>query len=107
MSTADQYVRIREWGSDSARKESEVVKRRQIKKFDELYRKKYGQGLDHDKVVCNLSKRRLSSDEKQVLALGLNFAVTPKTIPTETIIASTEAIARRMESQTAEVEITS
>ena len=70
MSTTEQYVRIKECGSDSARKESELVKTRQIKKFDELYRKKYGQGLDHDKVVCNFSKRRLS--KKQVLALGLN-----------------------------------
>lgn len=56
-------------------------------------RERFGQGLYPDKVVRNYmySRRCLSPDEKQVLALGLNFAVTPRTIPTETIIASTEA----------------
>lgn len=41
-------------------------------------------------------------DEKQVLALGLNFAVTPTTIPIEAIIASTEATAWKLDTQTAE-----
>ena len=49
--------------------------------------KRFGQSLDPDKVVRNYSKRCLSSEEKQVFALGLNFAVTPRTIPTETIVA--------------------
>lgn len=102
MSTAEQYVGIREWGGVSARKEPELPKRRQIKKFDEQYRKKYEQGLKQDKAVLNFSKRCLSLDEKQVLTLGLNYAVMPKTIPNKTIIASTGAIARRMDSQTAE-----
>ena len=34
--------------------------------------------MNPDKVVHNASDRTLTKDEKQVLALGLNFAVTPK-----------------------------
>ena len=102
VSTTEQYEEIIECGRQSAKKESELVKRRQIKKFDELYRRRFGHGLDPDKVVRNYSQRCLLSDEKQVLALGLNFAVTPKSIPTDTIIANTEATARRLDAQTAE-----
>ena len=47
-----------------------------------------------NKVVRNYSQRCL-------FALGLNFAITPKSIPTDTIIAYTKATARRMDSQTA------
>ena len=70
-----------------------------MKKFDELYRRRFGQGLDPEKLVRNYSSRCLSSNEKQILALGLNFAVTPRT---ETIIASTEATAKKLDTQTAE-----
>ena len=71
-------------------------------KFKELYRRKFGEGLDPDKVVHNFSWRHHTLDEKQVLALGLNFAVTPKAIPTLTIIANMEATARRLDSERAE-----
>jgi len=52
--------------------------------------------------VRNLSKRSLSSDEEKVLALGLNYAVQSKTIPTGVIIAATEATAKQLDSRTAE-----
>lgn len=48
----------------------------------------------------NLSKRPLTEDEK-VLALGLNYAVTPKSIPTH-IIAATEATSKQLNTEMAE-----
>jgi len=37
---------------------------------------------NREKVVRNLSNRALTEEEKEVLALGLNFAITPKQIRT-------------------------
>ena len=48
---------------------------------------------NREKVVRNLSNRALTEEEKEVLALGLNFAITPKQIPTLDIIAATECTA--------------
>ena len=59
--------------------------------------------LDQDKIVKNLSSRSLAPKEKEALALGLNFAVTPKRIPTFEIIAATEATASQLDSETAQL----
>ena len=48
----------------------------------------------------NLSNRQLT-DEEEVLAIGLNFALTPKTIPIDQYIAGTEVTARQLESKRA------
>ena len=58
--------------------------------------------LDTNKVVRNLSTRPLTEDEKKVLALGLNYAVTPRMIPVHNIIAATEATAKQLDTTTAE-----
>lgn len=57
--------------------------------------------LKADKLVKKLSQRHLT-EEKQVLALGLNYAVTPKAIPTASIIASTEATAKQLDTYSAD-----
>lgn len=54
--------------------------------------------MNPDKVVHNASDKILTEDE--VLALGLNFAVTPKAIPMNDIIAATESTARRLDTPT-------
>ena len=59
--------------------------------------------LDQDKIVKNLSSRSLAPKEKEALALGLNFAVTPKRIPTFEIIAATETTASQLDSETAQL----
>ena len=41
-------------------------------------------------------------DDKPVLALGLNYTVTPMNLPTDEIIASTEATIRQLDVLTAE-----
>lgn len=52
--------------------------------------------LDKSKVVINMSERQLTPSEEEVLALGLNFAITPAKVPTSKIIAATEATARHL-----------
>lgn len=65
-----------------------------------IFHSKFGRELDHEKVVRNFICRNLTPEEKQVLTLGLNFAVTPKNILTEEIIATTEATARQVRTWT-------
>lgn len=43
-------------------------------------------------TVVNISNHTLSTDEKQLLSKGLNFAPTPRNIPTETYINKLEPI---------------
>ena len=53
-----------------------------------------GRTLDSDRMdrmVVNLSNRQLTPHETSVLAKGEKFAVTPKTVPVEEIVASVEA----------------
>ena len=100
--TETQWQRVREWCETAALKVAEETKAKQINKFNRFYMQKYGRGVNPDKVVHNASDKALIDDEKQVLALGLNFAVTPKDIPMKGIIAATEATARRLDTQIAE-----
>ena len=70
------------------------TKARQMRKFKCLQAKQHPEPqLNKEKLVRNLSSRSLTEKEKDVLALGLNFAVTPKWIPTFEIIAGTESTA--------------
>ena len=77
-------------------------RRDNYQKVRKLHARRFGPNLDTEKVVRNLSHRTLTEDEKRVLALGLNFAVTPKTIPVPDVIAATEATARQADPDTAE-----
>ena len=45
--------------------------------------------------VRNISSRPLDKNETQVLSYGLKHSVTPKRIPTETIVSSVEAVLSR------------
>ena len=52
--------------------------------------------------MVNPSTRTLSPIEEEVLALGLSFAITPRHIPYQEIIAATEATARGLDQRTAD-----
>ena len=72
-----------------------------MKKFEALLNSENGgrgadRGLDSRKVVRNLSQRSLTESKTNVLALGLNFAVTPKTVPVVDIIAAVECAANEL-----------
>ena len=53
-------------------------------------------------MVVNLSQRPLSTQEEDVLSLGLSFAIIPRQIPYQEIISATEATAHRLDHRTAE-----
>ena len=83
-----------------------MVKIRQKAKFEQLrgnnqyYHTPHV--LDRSKVILNFSNRALSSTEEDVLALGMNFSITPSRIPTADIIAAIEATAHQLDTTTAE-----
>ena len=80
-------------------------KDKQKRKFDRLLHQRTSPSRVHQhqdkKVVVNLSKRELSENEEQVLALGMNFANIPKEIPTDEVITGTEPLARYLCLETA------
>ena len=59
------------------------------------------QQLDTHRVVKNISSRSLTDNEEKVLALGLNFALTPRRIPYRDIIATVESTARQLSEEQA------
>ena len=70
------------------------TKARHVKKINTLIKERDRTTHTHtsptDKWVRNLSGHQLSKAEESILARGLNFAVTPKRIPTEEFILATE-----------------
>lgn len=54
--------------------------------------------MDTHRVVKNISSKSLTDSEERVLALGLNFvfAVAPRRIPYQDIIATVESTARQL-----------
>ena len=59
-------------------------------------------GLNAEKTVRNLSKRPLSPEETSVLALGLNFSVTPRSLPVVDVITVLEDTATQLPQKEAE-----
>ncbi|KAK9874835.1 hypothetical protein WA026_005651 [Henosepilachna vigintioctopunctata] len=58
--------------------------------------------LDVNKTVVNISSHQLSDHEESILAKGGNFAVTPRNVPVEEIIANIEAGIRNLPQDSAE-----
>ena len=58
--------------------------------------------VDKNKWVINLSSRPLSDTEVSLLKKGLNFAVTPTTIPATEIVAKVETAIRTLDSEQAD-----
>ena len=77
---------------------------RQKNKFARVKRKEAnGHTLDTKRIVINLSDRPLSAAETSLLAKGNNFSITPKTVPTEDIIANIEASIQKLPAEVSEV----
>ena len=53
--------------------------------------------LQRDKWVVNLSNTELSTQHKNVLARGLNFAIAPSVLPKEEFVTAIEKASRGME----------
>ncbi len=100
---AEQWNQLNTWCSSTAERVSLDTKAKQIQKFERLHVKQHlAPQLDQDKAVRNFNSRTLVEKEKEALALGLNFAVAPKQIPTFEIIAATEATANQLDKETAQ-----
>ena len=78
----------------------EETRSRQQSKFERLYNKSQSKkevtdtDIDTNRWVMNLSDRQISDDEQSILSNGLNFAITPTTLPVEEIIAGIEVVAK-------------
>ena len=53
--------------------------------------------VDKDKWIVNLSDKQLSDNEQSLLIKGMKFAITPKHIPKEEIIAKVESSLKGIE----------
>ena len=58
--------------------------------------------MNKNKWVINLSSRPLNDAEVSLLEKGLNFAVTPTTIPATEIVAKVETAIRTLDSEQAD-----
>ncbi|CAH1993052.1 unnamed protein product [Acanthoscelides obtectus] len=86
------------------RNQLDRFKVQQIRKYEKFQRRQSPQtaSIDHERLVVNLTDRVLAEDEKSVLSKGGNFAITPRHIPVEDIISSTEAAIRHLPDEAAE-----
>ena len=99
----DKWKQLKTWCSSTTETVHLETKTTQMQKFERLQAKQHlVPQLDKDKLVKNLSSRNLTEQEKDVLALGLNFAVAPRQIPTLQIIAATESTATQLDKETAQ-----
>ena len=60
------------------------------KKISEVVTTDKNNKIDKNRWVINISDKDISGDKHKVLMHGLNFAVTPKSLPIKEIVTSTE-----------------
>ena len=83
--TPEDFDRIADVYKRAAEKIFHNTRTRQIRKLERLRestrRMVEGRGIDRMRWVVNLSKHELTTEERDVLSLGLNFASAPWKIP--------------------------
>ena len=97
---------LQQLNEESVRQHTKKIKTRQQRKFDRFLQQKM-RCPSHsftDKWVTNLSSRQLSVGENTVLAKGLNFAPTPRTIPIRRIVAAVEDGLRKLRTDQGKLE---
>ena len=92
---------------NSYKKSFELTKKRYIRKFNELISKnKVTQSpiniTDKNKRAINMSSRQLTHIETNLLAKGLNFSITSKTLHNKDIIATVEDAVKDLEKEEAD-----
>ena len=97
----EEFRQMEKWINEYEERCYHECREKQLKKFDTLILESQQQ-LATKKLVKNYSSRQLDKIEEEVLALGLNFAITPKAIPTQEIVTRTEAISRTMNANQAQ-----
>ena len=99
---AGKWEKLESWCSSATEKSFNKTKDRQIQKFSHLLARHETHTIPTEHVVCNISSKTLSPKEEEVLALGLNFVVTPQQILVLKMIASTETTARQLNEESAQ-----
>ena len=100
--TPEEFHLVEKIHENSYKKSFDLTKKRHIRKFDELISKnKMTQSAtnitDKKKWVINMSSRQLTHIENDLLAKGLNFSSTSKTLPSKDIIATIEDAVKDLE----------
>jgi hypothetical protein len=80
----------------------EDSKARQIQKFTRLHRTQHPIIKTSKETVINLSGRTLDDRVSSLLQKGLNYAVTPRTIPIEDILAGVKKTVQSLPVEMAE-----
>ena len=93
--TLEEFHLVEKIHENLHKKSFELTKKRRIRKFNELIRKdKVTRSAtnitDTKKWVINMSSRQLTHIETDLLAKGLNFSITSKTMPNKDIIDTVE-----------------
>ena len=105
--TPEEFHLVEKIHENSYKKSFDLTKKRHIRKFDELISKnKITQSAtnitDKKKWVINMSSRQLTQIENDLLAQGLNFSITSKTLPNKDIIATIEDAVKDLEKEEAD-----
>ena len=105
--TPEEFHLIEKIHENSYKKSFELTKKRHIRKFNELISKnKVTQSAtnitDKKKWVINMSSRQLTHIETDLLAKGLNFSITSKTLPNKDIVATIEDAVKDLEKEEAD-----
>ncbi|XP_057290838.1 uncharacterized protein LOC130613523 [Hydractinia symbiolongicarpus] len=69
------------------------IKDRHLKKFNKIndrFNDDAQTGIDKSKWIVNLSNRQLTTEETNLLSKGMNFCMTPASLPKKEIVAKVE-----------------
>ena len=104
--TPEEFHPVEKFHENSYKKCFELTKKRHIQKFNELISKnKVTQSTtnitDKKKWVINMSSRLFLHIKTNLLANGLNFLITSKTLPNKDIIATIEDAVKDLEKEEA------
>ena len=93
--TPEEFHLVEKVHENSYKNSFELTKKRHIRKFNELISKnKVTQSAtnitDQKKCVINMSSRQLTHIKTNLVAKGLNFSITSKTLPDKDITATVE-----------------
>ena len=103
--TTEEFALVEKIHENLLKKSFELTKKRHIRKLNELIsNNKVTQSAtnitDKKKLVINISSRQLTHVETDLLAKGLNFSITSKTLRNKDIIATIEEAVKVLKKKT-------
>ena len=92
----EQYNQLVTYQSNTYKNETKKVKNRHLKKFNNLVKKHQHQQpptentIEKSKWIVNLPSKSFTPAEENLQQNGLNYSITPQTIPTADVIAKSK-----------------